>query len=174
MGVTGRMWCCQNFDVLPDLVAFGKKSQVCGVMGGGPRFDEVTDNAFRLPSRLNSTWGGNFTDMVRSTHFMRVIEQEALVANAGRVGEYFLNKQREVQADCPLISAARGRGFFLAFDLPDAQTREEMWKGLFDLGVLALRSGEQAIRFRPALDMSTEVVDEAMALIRKQCERMKK
>jgi len=174
MGVTGRMWCCQNFDVLPDLVAFGKKSQVCGVMGGGPRFDEVTDNAFRLPSRLNSTWGGNFTDMVRSTHFMRVIEQEALVANAGRVGEYFLNKLREFQADCPLISAARGRGFFLAFDLPDAQTREEMWKGLFDLGVLALRSGEQAIRFRPALDMSTEVVDEAMALIRKQCERMKK
>src|SRR4051812_21666271 len=174
MGVTGRTWCCQNFDVLPDLVAFGKKSQVCGIMGGGPRFDEVTDNAFRLPSRLNSTWGGNFTDMVRSTHFMRVIEQEHLAANAGRVGEYFLNKLRELQDDCRLISAARGRGFFLAFDLPDPQTREEMWKGLFDLGVLALRSGEQAIRFRPALDMSTEVVDEAMALIRKQCERMKK
>src|SRR6266496_6242709 len=63
MGATGRNWCCEHFDVVPDLLAFGKKAQVCGVMAG-PRLDEVKDNAFRLPSRLNSTWGGNFTDMV--------------------------------------------------------------------------------------------------------------
>src|SRR6195256_5396291 len=86
MGATGRKWCCQHFDVLPDIMAFGKKAQVCGVMAG-PRFDEVEDNAFRLPSRLNSTWGGNFTDMVRSTHFLRIIEKENLVENAGKVGE---------------------------------------------------------------------------------------
>jgi L-lysine 6-transaminase len=46
---TGRTWCCQHFDVQPDLLAFGKKVQVCGVMAG-PRLDEVKDNAFRLPS----------------------------------------------------------------------------------------------------------------------------
>ena len=63
---------------------------------------------------------------------------------------------------------------FLAFDLPDAETREEMWKGLFALGVLALRSGEESIRFRPALDMTAEVVDEAIELMRKQCQRMQK
>src|SRR3984893_10634391 len=56
MGVSGRSWCCQHFGVVPDLLAFGKKAQVCGVMAG-PRLDEVKDNAFRLPSRLNSTWG---------------------------------------------------------------------------------------------------------------------
>jgi L-lysine 6-transaminase len=63
----------------------------------------------------------------------------------------------------------RGRGMFLAFDLPDAKTREEMWKGLFDLGVLTLRSGERSIRFRPALDMKGEVVDEAIELMTKYC-----
>jgi L-lysine 6-transaminase len=173
MGVTGRTWCCQNFDVLPDLLAFGKKAQVCGVMAG-PRLDEVKDNAFRLPSRLNSTWGGNLTDMVRSTHLMRIIEQENLAENAGRVGEHFLKRLRQLQREYPMISGARGRGLFLAFDLPDPQTREEIWKGLFDLGVLALRSGEQAIRFRPALDISTEVIDEAIDLMRKQCSRMRK
>src|SRR3954465_4678863 len=47
MGVTGNVWCFQNFDVVPDLIAFGKKAQVCGVMGGA-RLDEVKDNAFRL------------------------------------------------------------------------------------------------------------------------------
>src|SRR6195256_5829093 len=170
---TGRTWCCQHFNVQPDLLAFGKKVQVCGVMAG-PRLDEVKDNAFRLPSRLNSTWGGNFTDMVRSTHYMRIVDEEHLIENAGKVGAYFLDRLRELQTEFDLIKAVRGRGLFLAFDLPDAKTREEMWKGLFDLGVLALRSGEESIRFRPALDTTAQVVDEAIDLLRKQCQRMRK
>src|SRR5438477_854170 len=173
MGATGRNWCCQHFDVLPDLMAFGKKAQVCGVMAG-PRLDQVKDNAFRLPSRLNSTWGGNFTDMVRSKHFLRIIEEEHLVENAGKVGAYFLDQLLELEREQPMISAVRGRGLFLAFDLADAKTREEMWKGLFDLGVLTLRSGDNSIRFRPALDMTAAVVDEAMDLMRQQCQRMRK
>src|SRR5206468_11056813 len=58
MCVTGRNWCSEHFGVLPDLMAFGKKAQVCGVMAG-PRLDEVKENCFRVPSRINSTWGGN-------------------------------------------------------------------------------------------------------------------
>src|SRR5881398_3914322 len=172
MGVTGRNWCCEHFDVVPDLLAFGKKAQVCGVMAG-PRIDEVKDNAFRLSSRLNSTWGGNFTDMVRSTHFLRIIEEEHLVENAGKVGAYFLDRLRDLQQEDPRISAARGRGLFLAFDLPDAKTREEFWKGFFDLGVLTLRSGENSIRFRPPLDITAEVIDEAMESMRQFCRKRK-
>src|SRR5438309_2265998 len=172
MGVTGRTWCCRHFDVVPDLLAFGKKAQVCGVMAG-PRLDEVRDNAFRLPSRLNSTWGGNFTDMVRSTHYLRIIEKEHLVENAGKVGAYFLDQLRDLQKEEPLISAARGRGLFLAFDLPDAKTREQFWKGFFDLGVLTLRSGENSIRFRPPLDITAEVIDEAMESMRQFCRKRK-
>jgi len=170
MGATGRNWCCEHFNVVPDLLAFGKKAQVCGVMAG-PRIDEVKDNAFRLSSRLNSTWGGNFTDMVRSTHFLRIIEKENLVENAGKVGGYFLEQLRALQQEEPRISAARGRGLFLAFDLPDAKTREEFWKGFFDLGVLTLRSGENSIRFRPPLDITAEVIDEAMDAMRKYCQQ---
>jgi L-lysine 6-transaminase len=173
MGATGRNWCCEHFDVMPDLLAFGKKAQVCGVMAG-PRIDEVKDNAFRLSSRLNSTWGGNFTDMVRSTHFLRIIEKEHLVENARKVGAYFLDRLRDLQGGDSRISAARGRGLFLAFDLPDAKTREEFWKGFFDLGVLTLRSGENSIRFRPPLDITAEVIDEAMDAMRKYCQKRSK
>jgi L-lysine 6-transaminase len=172
MGTTGKMWCSQHFDVLPDLMAFGKKTQACGIMAG-PRLDEVKDNAIRLPSRLNSTWGGNLTDMVRSTHFMRIIEEEFLVENAAKVGGHFLEQLREVQQYEPMISAVRGRGLFIAFDLPDGKTREKFWKGLYDLGVLTLRSGERSIRFRPALDITAEVVDEAIGLIRQYCRKRK-
>jgi L-lysine 6-transaminase len=168
MGATGRNWCCEHFGVVPDLLAFGKKAQVCGVMAG-PRLDEVKDNAFRLPSRLNSTWGGNFTDMVRSTHLLRIVEEEHLVENAAKVGAYFLDQLRDLQSECDFMTAVRGRGMFLAFDLADAKMREAMWKGLFDLGLLTLRSGEESIRFRPALDMTAEVADEAMDLLRQYC-----
>ena len=168
LGTTGRAWCCNHFDVQPDLLAFGKKVQVCGVMAG-PRLDEVKDNAFRLPSRLNSTWGGNFTDMVRSTHYLQVIERENLIENAGEVGAYFLEQLREWQKVCEIVSAVRGRGLFIAFDLPDGKTRDDVWRKLFASGVLVLKSGERSIRFRPALDITKEVVDETMEILRKQC-----
>src|SRR5690606_18745325 len=51
MGMTGKRWCCEHFGVLPDLLAFGKKTQICGVMAG-PKLDEVKDNCFRLSSRI--------------------------------------------------------------------------------------------------------------------------
>ena len=173
MCTTGRNWCCQHFGVVPDLMSFGKKAQVCGVMAG-PRLDEVKDNCFRLPSRINSTWGGNFTDMVRSTHFLQIIEEENLVENARVVGDHFLSRLLELQKHNPIMAAVRGRGLFLAFDLPDPQTRDAFWKGLFQNGVLSLKSGERAIRFRPALDITKEVVDEAIEILGQQCRRTSK
>ncbi|MFL6541935.1 MAG: L-lysine 6-transaminase [Chthoniobacterales bacterium] len=167
-GTTGKAWCCEHFGVVPDLAAFGKKIQVCGVMAG-PRLDEVKDNAFRLPSRLNSTWGGNFTDMVRSKHLLRIIEEENLFENAGEIGAYFLEQLLELQRDCAAVSAVRGRGLFIAFDMPDARSRDQLWRELFDAGVLVLKSGDHSIRFRPALDITKQVVDEAMDVLRKHC-----
>ncbi len=165
LGTTGKAWCCEHFGVVPDLIAFGKKVQVCGVMAG-PRLDEVKDNAFRMPSRLNSTWGGNFTDMVRSKHFLQIIEGEKLFENAANVGGYFVEQLLDLQRECNAITAVRGRGLFIAFDMPDAQTRDKFWRELFDAGVLVLKSGERAIRFRPALDITKAVVDETMAILR--------
>ena len=171
LGTTGRTWCSQHFGVKPDLMAFGKKVQVCGVMAG-PRLDEVPDNCFRLPSRLNSTWGGNYTDMVRSTHFLRIIEKENLVENARVVGDYFLKALQQLQSEQPIVTAVRGRGLFIAFDLPDPKMRDQFWKELFDRGLLVLKSGDRSIRFRPALDITTQVVDEAVDLLRAECRHL--
>jgi L-lysine 6-transaminase len=171
LATTGKMWCSQHFGVKPDLMAFGKKVQVCGVMAG-PRLDEVKDNVFRLPSRVNSTWGGNFCDMVRSKHYLRIIEKENLVENARVMGDRIVSALQEIAKESPMMSAVRGRGLFIAFDLADAETRDRVWKNLFDDGVLVLKTGEHAIRFRPALDITAEAVDEAMNIIRDECRRM--
>ena len=172
MGATGRNWCCEHFDVLPDLLAFGKKSQICGVMAG-PRLDEVSDNCFRLPGRISSTWGGNLTDMVRSTVCLEIIERERLVENAGRMGECFLEELRALAAEEPVLTAVRGRGLVLAFDLPDREMRECIYKALFEIGLLAIRSGERSIRFRPALDLPLAAVHSAMEMLRESFRRLK-
>jgi len=171
MGITGKNWCCQHFGVLPDLLVFGKKAQACGVMAG-PRLDEVKDNCFRLPSRISSTWGGNFTDYVRSTHFLRIIEEEKLVENARKVGEYFLGELQKLARKYPVMSAVRGRGLMMAFDLPNATARDAFWKGAYELGLLVVRCGARSIRLRPVLDIKPEVVDTALKIMEKECRRL--
>jgi L-lysine 6-transaminase len=171
MGITGKNWCCEHFGVLPDLLAFGKKAQVCGVMAA-PRLDEVKDNCFRLPSRISSTWGGNFTDYVRSTHYLRIIEAERLVENARVKGEGFLAELQALSAKHPVVSAVRGRGLMLAFDLPDTAARDAFWKGAWELGLLVVRCGQRSIRLRPVLDVKEDILSEALRIMDKVCRRL--
>jgi L-lysine 6-transaminase len=171
MGITGLNWCSQHFGVLPDLLVFGKKAQVCGVMAG-PRLDEVPDNCFRLPSRISSTWGGNFTDYVRSTHYLRIIEEEKLVENARVKGQQFLSGLEALSQKHPLISAVRGRGVMLAFDLPDSTSRDAFWKGAFELGLLVVRCGERSIRLRPVLDVQSDIIDESLRIMEQGARRL--
>jgi L-lysine 6-transaminase len=171
MGMTGRNWCCQHFGVLPDILAFGKKAQVCGVMAG-PRLDEVKDNCFRLPSRINSTWGGNFTDYVRSTHYLRIIAEENLVENARIKGECLLAELQALARKYPAVSAVRGRGLMLAFDLSSTAQRDAFWKGAYDLGLLVVRCGERSIRLRPVLDVKDDIIQEALRIMDAECRQL--
>ena len=171
MGMSGRAWCCQHFDIMPDLLVFGKKTQVCGVMAG-PRLDEVRDNVFRLSSRINSTWGGNFCDFVRSTHYLRIIEREELVENARDQGEFFLGELQRLMLKRPAISAPRGRGLLLAFNLPNRELRDRFWAGAYERGLLVLRSGERSIRIRPVLDVTEETIESALRIIDQELSRM--
>ncbi len=172
MGITGKNWCCEHFGVLPDLLCFGKKAQVCGIMAG-PRLDEVKDNVFRLPSRINSTFGGNFTDYVRSTHYLRIIEEEKLVENAHIKGDVFKAGLEALVKKYPnIISAIRGRGLMLAFNLPNRERRDQFWKGAYELGLLVVRCGEKSIRLRPVLDVKEDVIEEALRLMDGECRRL--
>ena len=171
MGITGKTWCCEHFDVRPDLLVFGKKAQVCGVMAG-PRLDEIKDNCFRLTSRINSTWGGNLTDYVRSTHYLRIIEEEKLVENARVQGEYFLAELQALARKYPVVTAVRGRGLMLAFDLPNTAVRDAFWQGAYELGLLVVRSGERSIRLRPVLDVQPHLIERALRLMEKCCQKL--
>jgi L-lysine 6-transaminase len=166
---TGKWWCCQHFDVLPDILVFGKKTQVCGICVSR-RIDEV-DSVFKVPSRINSTWGGNLVDMIRCQRFIEIIEEENLLAYATRMGRHLLDGVRGLGETFPgRVTNARGRGMFVAFDLPDTEIRDRVLLALLDNDVLGLASGPRAIRLRPSVALQEEEADEGLRRITRALE----
>ncbi|MGE5237028.1 MAG: L-lysine 6-transaminase [Acidobacteriota bacterium] len=169
LGLTGSMWAWQGLGVEPDLFAFGKKVQLGG-FAANRRVDEVHDNVFRVSSRINSTWGGNLTDMVRSTRLLEIIAEQDLVGNARRVGAFLMAGLEELSHEMPgLVSQVRGRGLMIAFDLPDPDTRSRFVHGARQHGLLVLPCGERSIRFRPFLDITTEDAATGLELVHRTC-----
>lgn len=162
LGLTGKTWAYQHHDIRPDIICFGKKVQVCGICST-ERIDEVKDNVFTECSRINSTWGSNIVDMVRSTMQMEIIQEEDLVQNAKIVGDYFLDNLKQFHGKANNI---RGKGLMLAFDLESTEKRDSFIKKLEEDGMLALPCGQKSVRFRPHLTFSKIDVDEAMNYIR--------
>ena len=172
VGITGKMWAFQHFGIEPDLFAFGKKTQVCGFASNDRIFD-IDDNVFKLSSRINSTWGGNLTDMVRSQRYFEIIDEEKLVDNAATVGAYFLGELNRFQAEFPkLVSNVRGRGLMCAFDLPDGDTRKKALAGFMQQNMLVLASGTRSARFRPPLNLSMDEAAEAIRRMEKALQEL--
>jgi L-lysine 6-transaminase len=167
VGLTGKMWSYQHFDIKPDIVAFGKKTQVCGIMVGD-LIDQIKDNVFEVSSRLNSTWGGNLVDMVRCQKYLEVINEEKLIKNAEIQGKLLLDGITDLMSKYPAkITNARGLGLMCAFDLYTPEKRDELVKKLYDNGMIILGCGATTIRFRPPLIISSKEIDEAISIIDK-------
>jgi L-lysine 6-transaminase len=166
-GLTGRMWAHQHDDIRPDLLAFGKKTQVCGMMAGG-RLDEEPDNVFHVKSRINSTWGGNLVDMVRCQRYLEILDEERLVERARENGAHLARRLEMLAAErSDVLSNARGRGLMCAIDLEDTAMRDATVKKAYELGMIILPSGTVSLRFRPTLDVTAEELDEAVAILRR-------
>ncbi|MDD4457565.1 MAG: L-lysine 6-transaminase [Syntrophotalea acetylenica] len=166
VGLTGRFWAFEHFGVQPDLLAFGKKTQVCGMLASR-RIDEVSCHVFQERSRINSTFGGNLVDMARCTHILRIIEEEGLVENARRQGELLLAELCQLAAEFPrVVSNPRGRGLMCAFDVPDNHTRDQLVRAFFRRRLLLIGCGGCSIRFRPHLIVTEEEILHGIGIIR--------
>lgn len=153
---TGKPWCYQHYNIVPDLLAFGKKIQVCGV-AATKRIYEVQNNALNTSSRINSTWGADIVDLVRSTIILDIIENEKLLERSAATGEYFVSKLKELG-----LKNVRGRGTMVAFD---HENRDDLVRKLNEK-LLCLKCGSNSIRFRPHLTAGKEEVDTAIKIIK--------
>jgi L-lysine 6-transaminase len=165
MGLSGKFWTYEQLGAVPDIICFGKKAQVCGIMTTD-RVDQVKDNVFHVSSRINSTWGGNLVDMVRSRKFLEIIEEDKLVENSNKVGAYLLQKLQGLQAKYPhIVSNARGKGLLCSFDVPTEEICGKIKAHSYSKGALLISCGTSTIRFRPVLDCTKEAVDQIVHII---------
>jgi L-lysine 6-transaminase len=165
IGLTGRFWAHEHHSVQPDIISFGKKTQVCGMLAG-PIMDEVPDNVFQRSLRIGSTFGGNLVDMVRCKRILEIIESERLVDAAKKQGAYMLDKLQDLQSHfSDTISNVRGKGLLCAFDLPDPEFRKRFAEKCVRARVLVVGCGPTSIRFRPHLNISTTEIDHGIKVI---------
>jgi L-lysine 6-transaminase len=168
VGLTGKFWCHEHFGekARPDIIAFGKKMQVCGILAG-KKIDEIETNVFNVPSRINSTWGGSLVDMVRAAKILEVIEEDNLLENAANTGKYLQDSLHKLAEKTDKVRHVRGRGLLTAFDFPNKDMRDRFLKEGMEHHVLFLGCATQTIRFRPALIMQKEHIDAGLEVAEK-------
>ena len=166
VGLSGKFWAHEHFGekARPDILAFGKKMQVCGILVG-KKVDEISTNVFKIPSRINSTWGGNLVDMVRSTRILEIIEEDDLLNNAAISGNYLQEGLRRISEKQDKVSNVRGRGLITAFDFPDKDMRDKFIRRGMEKNVMFLGCGERTIRFRPALIIEEKHIDTGLEIL---------
>ena len=166
IGITGKWWAHQHNSVKPDIISFGKKTQVCGLLAG-KRVEEVDKNVFSESSRINSTFGGNLADMVRFHIILEIIEKENLIENAINMGAVLKKELQFLSEEFPAyVTNPRGLGLFAAFDLPSQTERDKVIDGLLKNKLLMLPSGDDAIRFRPHLNVTSEDLKTSIDIIK--------
>ena len=179
VGITGNMWAhqsftphsckcdCEDASTAPDIISFGKKTQVCGIFAS-KRLDEVEGHVFHESSRLNSTWGGSLVDMVRFTIYLEIIEKENLVQNANDMGNHLSKCLNDLQTNHPnIVSNVRNKGLFGAFDLNDGEQRDSLVGAILNEGAMMLGCGTKSIRFRPHLNITEQEMNDGFSMIDK-------
>jgi L-lysine 6-transaminase len=148
----------------PDVVAFGKKTHVCGddgrtaVVGeiDGPRLRHLLAHQLDLRRGISSTW-------CAPRVMLEVIESEHLIPRAGSLGQVLLRGLEGLAERHPAVSNARGRGLFCAIDLPDTASRDEVTRRLFsEEDAFVLGCGVRSIRFRPPLTITVEELHDGL------------
>lgn len=158
VGLTGKYWSYEHFGIIPDMITFGKNTQVCG-FASTTRIDEIPDNVFHESNRLYTN--SNVIDMIRFMHINDIMEEEKITFNSEIIGKYFLDELKSI----PEISNVRGKGLMLAFDFDSQCKRDLFFNKIFDY-VSVIRRGERSIALRPPLIFSHFHVDLTIKIIK--------
>jgi 4-aminobutyrate aminotransferase len=171
VGRTGRMFCCEHSGVKPDILTSAK-----GLGSGLPIGAVIAKRRLMEQWKRGAhgnTFGGNPLSCAAANATLDLVRSECM-ANAARVGEYFMAQLRQLQQSYRCIGEVRGRGLMIGMELIENDAERTPARALCDRlvtrgyynGLLLLSCGVSTLRFMPPLSVSTAEVDEAVSLLR--------
>ena len=169
MGRTGMMWRCEEEDVVPDIMVFGKAVSggiipITGIVSRKEIFlgSGLDENPFILGS---PTFGGNAIACASFLGIVKYILENDIPKMAAEKGEYFKKKLIEIQKKHKIISDVRGEGLMIAVEFKTSEIGYEVSKGMFARYVLVsgTLNNSRVIRIEPPAIISHESIDKAVA-----------
>jgi L-lysine 6-transaminase len=149
-GGTGSMWYFEQLGFTPDIVVFGKKTQVSGIM-----VQESFNNIFNYPSKLEVTWDGDVLDMIRCRFILK--EYETVLENVKWRGAQF-------QKALPV----RRVGLLMALDFESKSERDAFVKHMWEEeATIMIPTGETCVRLRPNLAITAAEANDAIRRVQR-------
>lgn len=170
-GRTGKMFACENFDVVPDIMTLGK-----AIAGGLPMSAVVSTPEIMskwLPGMHGTTFGGNPVVAAAALAVLDEFEESKILENCNKMGAYLKGRLLELQKNYPIISDVRGLGLMLAIEFanPDGTPGGNLLTAIKDSclekGLLTLSCGVKGngMRFATPLNVTEKEIDEGLSIL---------
>lgn len=161
MGRTGKWFGFEHYEVEPDIITMAKAlggGVAIGAMMAKPNVAESL-----VPGTHASTFGGNPLACAAAIAVVEAIEEEYLLDNAVKMGEYAVGKLNKLCEKYDVIDHVRGKGVMIGIQL-NAPGGEIVDKCL-EKGLRINCTQNTVIRFMPAMNVTAEQIDEAVAIL---------
>jgi predicted acetylornithine/succinylornithine family transaminase len=162
MGRTGRWFGYQHYEIVPDIITLAK------ALGGGVAIGAMMARpeiaASLVPGTHASTFGGNPLACAAGIATIEAIEEEKLLDNAIRMGQYAVKKLNELKQKYPVIHGLRGKGLMIGIEL--TQPGGEIVSKCLEKGLRINCTQNNILRFMPSMTISREQIDQAISILR--------
>ncbi len=170
-GRTGKMFACENFEVVPDIITMAK-ALGNGVPVGGFSARPYIAETFNKPSA--STLGGNPVSMAAGLAVLEYIEKNRLCEKSAELGKYFLEKLKVIKNEFPFVKEVRGLGLMLGMSIDKAERVDDILEKMKDAGYIIGKNGmsREVIAFQPPLIIHKDDIDKMCGALINICRKM--
>lgn len=160
LGRTGKLFAFEHEGIRPDVVIIGKALGGGCVPISGILADDEIMNVFQ-PGDHGSTFGGNPLACAVARVALKVLQEEGMIENSARLGEYFLERLKGITS--PHVKEIRGKGLWIGVELfPEAGGARRFCEALKEEGLLCKETHVNTIRFAPPLVITQSEIDWAL------------
>lgn len=161
MGRTGRYFAYQHYGIVPDVMTLAKTlggGVAIGAMLAASKYADLLQ-----PGTHASTFGGNPLACAAGVAVFEAIEKEGLLKRARQMGNYLRTRLVRLAERCPFVREVRGVGLMLGMHL--SIDGKAVVAECLKRGMLTNATGDNVLRFMPAMTVKKAEIDRAMAIV---------